>query len=229
MTERNDNYFDCLVLIGRFQPFHTGHLRVVRDGLEQAAMLILVCGSARQPRSVRNPWHDREREQMIRGSLTSAENNRVHIAPIMDSPYDEQAWIQAVETAVNGLARAIPDNNTVPRRIGLIGHNLHNSNYYPRLFPRWAAVDTPDHGRINASAIRDQLFGGQDPAAALLYLHGGQAGAHLPEHIIAALEQFCNSDACTAVRAEYNYNERYRQAWSNAPYPPVFVTGRVRL
>ena len=224
MIDRDDNYFDCLVLIGRFQPFHTGHLQVIRAALERAAMLILICGSARQPRSARNPWDEWEREQMVRGSLTSAENNRVHIAPIMDSPYTEDAWLQAVETAVYNLANAIPDNNNARRRIGLVGHNLHNSNYYPRLFPQWEPVEVADHGRINATAIRNHLFGGKDPTAAMTYLHGEQAHAELPEHVIATLEQFCDSEAFTAVKAEYDYIERYQQDWSVAPYPPVFVT-----
>ena len=224
MIDRDDNYFDCLVLIGRFQPCHAGHLQVIRAGLERAAMLILICGSARQPRSARNPWDEWEREQMIRGSLTRAENNRIHIAPIMDDLYDEDAWIQAVATAVNNLAEVIPDSGNVPRRIGLIGHNLHNSHYYPRLFPQWEAIEIPDHNRINATTIRAELFGGKDPTAARTYLHGDQARAQLPGHVITTLEQFCGSEAFTDVKAEYDYIERYRRDWDVAPYPPVFVT-----
>jgi len=224
MTEQDDNYFDCLVLIGRFQPFHTGHLQAIRAGLERAAMLILICGAARQPRSARNPWDEHEREHMIRGCLTSAENNRIHIAPIIDNPYDEDAWIQSVETAVNRLAVAIPDDDHVPRRIGLIGHNLHNSNYYPQLFPRWQSIEVPNHGHINATAIRAKLFGGKNTAEAIMYLHGAQAHAELPEHVIVTLERFCDDNAYTAVKTEYDYIERYHRDWSVAPYPPVFVT-----
>lgn len=224
MIDRDDNYFDCLVLIGRFQPFHTGHLEVIRTGLERAAMLILVCGSARQPRSTRNPWDEWEREQMIRGSLTSAENNRVHIAPIMDDPYNGDDWIQAVETAVNSLAEAIPDKDNMPRRIGLIGHNLHNSNHYPRLFPQWEAIEVPDYKQVNATAIRARLFGGKDPTEAMSYLHGDQARTELPGHVIAALEEFCANGDYAAVKAEYDYIVQYRRDWSIAPYPPVFVT-----
>ena len=224
MIDQDDNYFDCLVLIGRFQPFHAGHLQVIRAGLERAALLILICGSARQPRSARNPWDEWEREQMIRGSLTGAENNRIHIAPVMDNPYDADSWIQAVETAVNALAEAVPGNDDMPRRIGLIGHNLQHSNYYPRLFPQWEPVAVPNHNGISATAIRAKLFGGKDPTEAVAYLHGDLTRAELPEHVITSLEQFCGSDAFTAIKAEYDYIERYRRDWSATPYPPVFVT-----
>lgn len=48
--------FDFTVFIGRFQPFHAGHLKVVQEGLKQADKLILLIGSAWQPRNTRNPW-----------------------------------------------------------------------------------------------------------------------------------------------------------------------------
>jgi bifunctional NMN adenylyltransferase/nudix hydrolase len=47
--------FDALVFIGRFQPFHAGHLAVVQHALSQSDRVLLLCGSARQPRSTRNP------------------------------------------------------------------------------------------------------------------------------------------------------------------------------
>ena len=224
MTDRNDNYFDCLVLIGRFQPFHNGHVQVIRAGLERTAMLIVVCGSARQPRSVRNPWDEWERERMIRGSLTGAENNRVHIAPLMDNPYDGPAWRREVEQAVNALATAISGGHTDAARIALIGHDLHHSGYYPKQFPQWEHIEVPDHRGINGTAIRDKLFAGKDPTAAIGYLHSEPAAAELPAQVIVALEQFCNSRAFSVVQAEYDYIARYRQSWSSAPYPPIFVT-----
>ena len=39
--------FDFAVFIGRFQPFHQGHLQVIQSGLEQADKLIVLIGSSR--------------------------------------------------------------------------------------------------------------------------------------------------------------------------------------
>lgn len=47
--------FDFLVFIGRFQPFHKGHAKVLRQALESASQVIILAGSAHQPRSTRNP------------------------------------------------------------------------------------------------------------------------------------------------------------------------------
>lgn len=224
MNDTNDNYYDCLVLIGRFQPFHSGHLQVIRAGLERAAMLIIICGSARQPRSIRNPWNEHEREQMMRGSLTEAENNRIHIVPVMDNPYDEQTWAEVIKKAANTLARAVHAGDNNPPRIGLISHNLHHSGYYQRLFPEWQHTEVPDYKQINATAIRKKLFAAKGHTPALAYLHGEQARDEIPVHVIRTLEKFCAGKAFTAMQSEYEYISRYRESWSSAPYPPIFVT-----
>lgn len=43
------------VFVGRFQPFHNAHLRIVEESLKQTEHIILVVGSYRVPFSVRNP------------------------------------------------------------------------------------------------------------------------------------------------------------------------------
>ena len=55
--------------------------------------MIILCGSAHQPRSTRNPWTVEERELMIRSALTEDENKRVHLVPLMDAPYNDKAWV----------------------------------------------------------------------------------------------------------------------------------------
>ncbi|MCG8482154.1 MAG: adenylyltransferase/cytidyltransferase family protein, partial [Clostridia bacterium] len=41
--------FDFLVFIGRFQPFHLGHLAVIERALALSDQVIVLCGSAHQP------------------------------------------------------------------------------------------------------------------------------------------------------------------------------------
>ncbi len=42
--------------IGRFQPYHQGHHRVVQDIAEEVDELVVGIGSADQSHSVRNPF-----------------------------------------------------------------------------------------------------------------------------------------------------------------------------
>lgn len=68
-------FYDFLVFIDRFQPSHQGHLVVCR-ALEQAEIVIVLCGSARQPPSIRNPWSSREVKVLIDASLETAVRDR---------------------------------------------------------------------------------------------------------------------------------------------------------
>ena len=83
---------DYLIFIGRFQPFHNAHLRMVRSALARANRLILLVGTADAPRSSRNPWTFAEREAMIRAALNTDENARTDIRPLHDDPYHDERW-----------------------------------------------------------------------------------------------------------------------------------------
>jgi nicotinamide-nucleotide adenylyltransferase len=71
------------LFIGRFQPFHKGHLFVVRKMALQDYLPVLVMGSAYQSRTEDNPFSAGERFEMISRSL-EAENIGHHIIPVPD-------------------------------------------------------------------------------------------------------------------------------------------------
>ena len=54
------------LLIGRFQPFHKGHLAVIKKILGEADELIIVVGSSQHRDVVENPFSAEERVEMIR-------------------------------------------------------------------------------------------------------------------------------------------------------------------
>ena len=47
---------DLCVFIGRFQPFHAAHLKVVQMALQHGRFVLVLVGSAGAPRSHRNPF-----------------------------------------------------------------------------------------------------------------------------------------------------------------------------
>lgn len=57
--------YDLCVFIGRFQPFHRAHQGVVEAGLRQAGRVLVLVGSANEPRTLRNPFTAEERMAMI--------------------------------------------------------------------------------------------------------------------------------------------------------------------
>ena len=160
----------------------------------------------------------------IRGSLSRAENNRIHIVPLPDDPYDDTAWAQSLESKVRHMVNTFTHLQTTAPKIGLIGDSGSATSYYLDRFSRWERLNVPNLNRINGTAIRDRLFGAQDVTMALTYLSGDQARAELPASIIQTLKKFCATSDYAGLKAEYDFLARYRADWRATPYPPVFVT-----
>jgi len=57
--------FDYLVFIGRFQPFHHGHAKVIETALENAEHVIVLIGSSNRARDWYNPFTYEERASII--------------------------------------------------------------------------------------------------------------------------------------------------------------------
>jgi nicotinamide-nucleotide adenylyltransferase len=59
------------LFIGRFQPFHLGHLATVKFALKNVEELVIIIGSAQKSHELRNPFTAGERIQMIKDSLNT--------------------------------------------------------------------------------------------------------------------------------------------------------------
>lgn len=80
------NKFDIAIFIGRFQPFHNGHLAVVKKALAQAQYILILCGSSNTPRNLKNPFTFTERENIILNAFSPEEQKRIYCATIDDYP-----------------------------------------------------------------------------------------------------------------------------------------------
>jgi bifunctional NMN adenylyltransferase/nudix hydrolase len=220
----SDTTFDYLVFIGRFEPFHHGHAAVARHALDRAKKLIFLVGSADMPRTIKNPWTVAERAVMIQSALAE-HADRLLIRPLRDHLYNESQWIAAVQRAVAdamGADRSDKDSRAAPPKVGLIGQDKDASSYYLREFPQWPLVDVRHTETLSATELRRYLF-----EANKLDSHGGLMliRANVPAPVFDMLDAFRkNSPAFAQLVAEYQFIEKYRAAWADAPYPPTFVT-----
>ncbi|MDR5865756.1 bifunctional nicotinamide-nucleotide adenylyltransferase/Nudix hydroxylase [Halomonas koreensis] len=210
--------FDCLVFIGRFQPPHLGHLAVIHEALKRARQVIVLVGSAWQARSLRNPWRFEERRRMLTSAFDDQDNARLEIVPLLDALYNNDVWVRDVQRKVRDLAS--PSQARLPR-IGLIGASRGQSSYYLSLFPQWESVSVPMVEGISASQIRERLF--RSPMAAADYASAG-ACHDLPPGVVDEIKAFLETEPFQQLVEEQGLLDQYRQAWAQAPYPPVFVT-----
>lgn len=87
----------AVLYIGRFQPFHLGHLDAVKQILANTprrGVIIIGIGSAQDNISKKNPFTTREREDMIKIVM---KNKKIKIIPIPDIG-DDTKWVKHVET-----------------------------------------------------------------------------------------------------------------------------------
>ncbi len=87
------------LLIGRFQPFHLGHLEALRFALSKADNLWMGLGSSGATIDKNNPFTDRQRREMILSSVDDSTRARISIYPIPDVD-DHVRWIEKIDTIV---------------------------------------------------------------------------------------------------------------------------------
>jgi len=59
------------LFIGRFQPFHNGHLHVIKQMLEECDEIVIGIGSANSEITEKNPFSAAKREEMVEGVMES--------------------------------------------------------------------------------------------------------------------------------------------------------------
>ncbi len=205
--------YDTAILIGRFQPFHQGHLALLRDALSVAQRVVVVLGSAHAARSPRNPFTWQERSDLILGAVEESERSRIHPLPVRDY-YDEPVWAKAVTEKVHSLL----GSTTAPsasESICLVGHFKDPSSGYLRSFPHWPLRALPRQGQIDATALRDAWLGGAAPST---------LADALPANAVAFLEDFARTPAFSLLQQDWQALKDDKAAWASAPYPPTFVT-----
>jgi nicotinamide-nucleotide adenylyltransferase len=89
------------LFIGRFQPFHKGHLATVRFALDKVDQLVIVVGSAQKSHEPKNPFTAGERIRMIKETLDSEkiDANRIMIIPVPDVDV-HSLWTRQVDMLV---------------------------------------------------------------------------------------------------------------------------------
>jgi len=105
------------LLIGRFQPFHRGHLAVVRAirSAHPAEELILAIGSAQASFTRENPFTAAERYEMIHAALAAAGVDGCVIVPLPDIRR-HSVWVAHAEELLP-FFRRVHTNNPLTRRL----------------------------------------------------------------------------------------------------------------
>jgi nicotinamide-nucleotide adenylyltransferase len=138
------------LFVGRFQPFHHGHLYAIEKILEECDELVLVVGSAQMSHEHDNPFTAGERIEMIRAALDAAEiqADRYMIIPIPDAPA-HRVWVSAVESQTPRFD-LVYSNQPLTRRLLIeAGYDVKHIPMYQR-------------GKYEATEIRRRMLEEED-------------------------------------------------------------------
>jgi len=198
---------DLAVLIGRFQPFHLGHLGLLEAALGLAPRAVVVLGSAGGARLVKNPFTEAERIETIRASLTPEQHRRVSFLTLRDY-YDEPRWARALKAAV---ARECQGQG----QVGLVGFRKDESSSYLSLFPEWSEHALPRQAPIDGTELRRLYFASGHAALPAELL------AAVPQAVAQFLNDFKASAEFERLREELAALDANRAQYGSGPFVTV--------
>lgn len=212
--------YQLAVFIGRFQPFHFGHQKVVTEAHEIADNLLILVGSSNKAPSLRNPFTFQERKDMIMSSVY--EGIFPHVEPLNDYTYMDEKWVEEVREKIAFRVARIGWYDYTPK-IVLVGHDKDETTYYLKMFPELFVHDVEiyeegptETGEISSTLIREKLLGDDDDIDILGYV---------TPNTFDIVEEIASTDRFEKLRKEKVWIEEHKSAWKDSPYPPVFVTG----
>lgn len=206
------------VLIGRFEPYHNGHKKLVDFALRHTQELIVILGSCNTACSIKNPWSAQERQEMIL-SCHQQDAERITFIEASDYLYNDNRWVTSIQQQVDEVTDGSDD-------IALFGENKDRTTFYLKMFPQWSWSKLPDGiiEGLDATKIRHLYF--QNNINDLKPL--------LPAPVLTMLYHDAMGNNGTAKRnayvdlcQEYEYIEGYKANWSVpdvVPFPATFVT-----
>jgi nicotinamide-nucleotide adenylyltransferase len=103
------------LVVGRFQPYHLGHHRVLTDQVRDLDHLTVAVGSSLKSHRPENPFTAGERLEMIQGSFRQADVDDVTVVPIPDM-HRNAVWVAHVESQVPPFD-VLLTNNELPKRL----------------------------------------------------------------------------------------------------------------
>lgn len=119
--------------VGRFQPFHLGHLGAIKEVLNQVDELVIIIGSAQYSHNMNNPFTAGERLVMVRHALQEAgvDLSRIWIVPVPDV-HLHMLWVAAVE-GYTPKFNVLYSNEPLTRRLFMEGgYTVENISLFDR-------------------------------------------------------------------------------------------------
>ena len=215
--------YDSIVYILRGQPLHNAHVATILRAISLAKNVVIVLGSANQPRDEDNPFTQTERQHIIQKAVS--DELKIPVWDLVQSEVNPEGILSfvAIENQIysNGgwaldVCRQVEPFLSGPH-VGLIGHLKDESSFYLTMFPQWEAIDQPMMSILDATTIRNLYFSDK---CNFDFFKGVVSQATMD-----FLIEFKETPNWQYIVDEATYIRNYRAPHALMPYPPSFNTG----
>ena len=132
------------LFIGRFQPFHNGHLAAMKQMATSVDKIIIGIGSSQYANEIENPFSAEERVEMIKAALGEDFNYDIILIPDIN---DDGRWVEHV-------CSLVPEFDVV-----------YTGNEHTKMLFEEAEISVKDIEMvegINGTTIRDMIVSNED-------------------------------------------------------------------
>ncbi|WJZ27973.1 cytidyltransferase [Serratia phage 92A1] len=201
------------VIIGRFQTFHEGHAKLLREAVTFSSSVYVVIGSAKIYPNIEDPFTAEERAKVIRKFIDSEflYNDRIkfHIVFVNDYRYNDEKWKTEVRAAVN---------EQQGEQITMVGFDKDPDSYWLKEFG-WKVHEVEPFvdnvGKpLSATDFRNILFT-TDPFD--MDLVAGTM-VSIPKATRDFYISFSKGTEYARLKEEYDYYEKEKAKFASYPY-----------
>ncbi|UCF12698.1 MAG: nicotinamide-nucleotide adenylyltransferase [Thermoplasmatales archaeon] len=119
------------LFIGRFQPFHKGHLIILQSISNQYDEIIIGIGSSQYSGTIVNPFSENERKKMIAKSLDDIGINNYKIVLIPDI-HNPPKWVSHVLSIVRNFDVVVSNNSFTKQLFSEKGYFVKRTPYFEK-------------------------------------------------------------------------------------------------
>ncbi len=125
--------YKTALFIGRFQPFHNGHLYSLKKCLQIAESVVVAVGSSQESGTENNPWDYKVRKRMVCEVVreTNIEDRIDRICSCPDNPSDK-VWLADLKKRAGEFDVVVSNNDWVLSIFREAGYRVYESGLHNR-------------------------------------------------------------------------------------------------
>lgn len=207
---------DVGLIVGRFQIFHDGHMRLIEHAISRSKELLIVIGSHNKSLDCRNPFSSEDRKTMLLNNIkNNVDTSKIKFAFIEDTIGSDDKWSRDLRSILyNTIDGAVMKTGCV------YGHEKDSSWQQTMVANpvgyQYKEVPQTNTHLIHSTELRELFFTNHSPD--LIYGIPEPTKAFLKKYKLERTEEYFN------LAEEHRFIDSYKKSWAGTPFPVIHNT-----